>query len=96
MHKKATINKNRNENSYRALSLDAHPSYFAVIQFEELYKEGNDDRRVNLLLYETMELLGNYIYDFEKLISNYKGIVVKSRGFHFMNFFGNPNYMEYP
>jgi len=53
---------------YQMLSLDTHPTYFAVFQFGSLYTDRYDQKRKNTLLYQTIEILCAYLFDFETLL----------------------------
>lgn len=97
MYENATKSKSkRYKSTYQTLSLDTHPSYLAVLHFGELYKERCDLNRRGTRLYQTIEMLAKYIYDFQTLIKEDENLIVNRRGFHAMNFFGNPNYSTSP
>ncbi len=63
-------NPRKPDSIYQILSLDAHPTFYSVIQFNGLYKDRNDINRTKLILYQTIEILCAYLFDYRTLISN--------------------------
>lgn len=83
---KSFKDKSKDNKTYQALSLDSHPSYFAVFQFGDLYKNRHDLNRRTTLMYQTIELICNYLYDFKNLIPN--DIEITSENKFFIEFLG--------
>jgi hypothetical protein len=72
-------NHYKSDKVYQRFSLDAHPSYFSVFQFGDLYKNRHDLERRTTVVFETIQLLCNYLNDFEKLIKNKPEIEIESK-----------------
>jgi len=72
-------NHAKSDKVYQRFSLDAHPSYFSVFQFGDLYTNRHDLSRISTVLFETIQLLCNYLNDFEKLLDNKPEIEIESR-----------------
>ncbi len=72
-------NHRKSDKIYQRFSLDAHPSYFSVFQFGELYTNRHDLTRISTVLFETIQLLCNYLNDFEKLIESVPEIEIESK-----------------
>lgn len=70
MFENSQKNKGRQDRSYQMFSLDSHPSYFSVFQFGDLYKNRHDLERRTTLMYQTIEMLCNYLFDFKTLLKN--------------------------
>ncbi|WP_339916271.1 hypothetical protein [Yeosuana marina] len=70
MFKNSRKNKIANDKIYQIFSLDSHPSYFSVFQFGDLYRTRYDLSRRTTLIYQTIEMICNYLYDFEKLMTS--------------------------
>lgn len=79
MFRNSMKNQGRGNRTYQMYSLDAHPSYFSVFQFGELYKNRHDLERRTTLLFQTIELICNYLNDFETLIKSEIEIDIDSK-----------------
>lgn len=64
---------------YQRFSLDAHPSYFSVFQFGDLYKNRHDLERRTTVIFETIQLLCCYLNDFEKLLNKIPNTNIESK-----------------
>ncbi len=86
----ANTNKihSKDPRSYQILSLDAHPSYYSVFQFGDMYKNRHDLERRGTILYQTIQLLCCYIFDFRKLTTDIEAAGINKETLHLINFLG--------
>nr|WP_293300032.1 hypothetical protein [Allomuricauda sp.] len=86
----ANTNKNHSEDSrsYQMLSLDAHPSYYSVFQFGDLYKNRHDLERRGTLLYQTIQIISCYLFDFRKLMPSLDSISIDQELLFLIDFLG--------
>ncbi|TBN03931.1 hypothetical protein EYD45_07905 [Hyunsoonleella flava] len=79
MFENSQKNKGRQNRTYQMFSLDSHPSYFSVFQFGDLYKNRHDLERKTTLMYQTIEMLCNYLFDFKTLLKNEIDIDIETK-----------------
>lgn len=79
LFKNTRKNHANSDKVYQRFSLDAHPSYFSVFQFGDLYKDRHDLKRITSVMFETIQLLCCYLYDFEKLLKKIPETNIESK-----------------